>query len=86
MKYYDKRFLSDRSDEGGSIRWTLDTENRFNTEIIITDCSNSVNLDISFYKNKHIDRRIEKLDNLINSLTKLRKCLLLCKKNKKEKK
>ena len=84
MKYYDKRFLSDRSDEGGSVRWTIDTKHSYNTELIITDCEKKICLDIYFNKKKHIDKKIEKVDNLINSLMKLRECLLLCKKEKKQ--
>lgn len=82
MKFQDKRFLSDRGDEGGSFRWTIDTQHNYDNVLIITDCYKVVTLEFSFRNNKELEERIEKVDNMIDSLLLLKESLKKCHKQK----
>lgn len=75
-----KKFLSDTPYEYGSVCWEVcvDPEDRYDliqADIRITDCNESISLQFSSNKEKHIDKRIQKLDNLIDSLKEMRKVL-----------
>lgn len=80
MKAQGKRFLTERGDEGGSIRWTLGKDAYFNgdinAEIIITDCNKSIYLDFSYTNNKALGKRVAKLESLIEELQDFRESLL----------
>ena len=79
MKFNDKRFLSPHSDEGGSVRWFIDTERYFDNELIMTDSYKTITLDFSYRDNKELQGRIEKVDTLIQSLTLMKEALIKCK-------
>lgn len=75
-----KKFLSDTPYEYGSVCWEVfvDPEDRYDliqADIRITDCSENIILQFSSQKEKHLDKRIQKLDNLIDSLKEMRKVL-----------
>lgn len=75
-----KQFLSDTPYEYGSVCWEVfvDPEDRYDliqADLRITDCSEKIILGFSSQKEKHIDKRIQKLDNLIDSLKEMRKVL-----------
>jgi len=88
MIAHDKRFLSERSDEGGSVRWAVDPHDGFKNFLTITDCSEVVSLDFYIPQtgniNKHVEKKVAKLDNLIESLQLFRKELLKCKVKPKQ--
>lgn len=81
----DKQFLSDSPSETGLICWavTLDTDSydyrRVACDLKLSDCTDNIILDFDCYKTKDIDKRINKVDRLIASLTKLRGVLVTCK-------
>lgn len=75
-----KKFLSDTPYEYGSVCWEVlvDPEDRYDliqADVRITDCSENIILQFSSQKEKHLDKRIQKLDNLIDSLKEMRKVL-----------
>ena len=85
MKARDKRFLNNSFDEG-AVSWTLKSGKdkpygEFVTAyLLISDCSKSVELDFCCENYKHVGKRIDKLDNLIDSLNDLREALVQAKK------
>lgn len=75
-----KKFLSDTPYEYGSVCWEVcvDPEDRYDllqANIRIADCNENIRLQFSSQKEKHLDKRIQKLDNLIDSLKEMRKVL-----------
>lgn len=73
-----KKFLSDTPYEYGSVCWEVcvDPKDRYDliqADIRITDCNENISLQFSSQKEKHLDKRIQKLDNLIDSLKEMRK-------------
>ena len=75
-----KKFLSDTPYEYGSVCWEVfvDPEDRYDliqADIRITDCNEKIILGFSSQKENHLDKRIQKLDNLIDSLKEMRKVL-----------
>lgn len=85
--HYDKRFLTHRSDEGGSIGWSIEKhewDTGYSSGITITDCYNKVNLDFTFHNNQQLDKRLDKLNNLIDSLELFRDKLESCREKPKK--
>ena len=83
MKLQGKKFLTDRGDEGGSVRWHVTTEddgfifaNLCGAELTITDCSSVVMLEFYCYKREDLVKRIAKLDVLLLELTAFRAALV----------
>lgn len=80
MKACDKRFLTNNPEEFGSVGWGVKTNPedyyKIQAELRITDCYEKVTLDFNCEKEKHIDKRIQKLDNLIESLNLMRDSLV----------
>ena len=78
MKAQGKRFLSERGDEGGNVRWCI-TEGVMGwheADLFIGDCFRSINLEFSHNgTGKQVEKRVAKLDNLIEELQKLREAL-----------
>lgn len=80
-----KRFLTDRGDEGGSVRWyignsdslftSLDS-NYVDIELNITDCSKAVTLDFSCTKYSDYVKRLGKVTALIAELAAFRVALI----------
>lgn len=89
MMKRNKTFLSDSHEEFDSIRWNVGTNpndclrREVTAEVMITDCSKVICLDFDCQEQRHIDKRIAKVDILINELTKFRDALESCKKSKK---
>ncbi len=86
MKKRDKRFLNDRQDEGGSVSWEVKVQpsNRHSSNdatlygnLSISDCSDSINLDFECYNFTpyKVQKRIDKLDELLTSLYLMREAL-----------
>ena len=82
MKAQGKRFLTDRGDEGGSVRWCVeaDTSDIFSfmlveADLIITDCYKTITLDFSTTSYKSIAKRIAKVDGMIAELTEFKAAL-----------
>lgn len=85
----NKRFLSDRSGEYGTIAWEINATEYYSGEYVpdkvdtdaslrLTDCYQIINLDFCSRKPQTQDERIEKVDNMINSLQEFRKALIEC--------
>lgn len=77
MKAQGKRFLSERGDEGGNVRWAVSQShsgcNYHEADVWIGDCFKSICLEFSHDGTpKQVDKRIAKLDNLIEELTEFR--------------
>jgi hypothetical protein len=81
-----KQFLSDSPDETGFIVVTAstpllekmeqyDTEPRVDAEVQLGDCTKKIYLDFNIYKDSDVQKRIEKLDVLINNLKELKDAL-----------
>lgn len=75
-----KRFLSDTPCEYGSVCWEVsaDPEDRYDlidSNLRIADCGKSIDLGFSTRKEEHLDKRIQKLDTLIESLQEMREAL-----------
>lgn len=97
-KNSDKRFLSAHPDQNGNVVWGCmmseyaDGEFSLECDLQIGDCSKWVNLEFGVYRYDNqgkpilpsINKRLRKLDKLINSLLKLRSSLEECKKIIKE--
>lgn len=84
----NKRFLSeDRHDETGSITYFVEkgTENYsvIQSTVKIYDCNRSISLDFDCYDYQEIDERLNKIDVLVEELTKVRDALASCKKGSK---
>lgn len=82
MKAQGKRFLSDRGDEGGSVRWHVSTDkddvfcNVVDATLYLTDCDRTITLEFDCYKREHTAKRIAKIDGLISELIAFK--LALC--------
>jgi hypothetical protein len=82
MKAQGKRFLTDRGDEGGSVRWYVVTNasstysNTIDATLYITDCYKGVALEFACYKSKHIAKRIAKLSSMISELALFKAALI----------
>lgn len=83
MRYVDKQFLSQCYGESGSIvvqfsSPTLDdySEGNYNRyvdgDIAISDCSKTINLDFTFSDENSMNKRIAKLDKMIEILQNAR--------------
>lgn len=75
-----KKFLSDTPYEYGSVCWEVfvDPDDRYDliqADIRIADCNEKIILGLSSQKENHLDKRIQKLDKLIDSLKEMRKVL-----------
>lgn len=88
MKKRDKRFLNDNHEEFGSVSWRVTTEGDgglFNRSVLaelrIADCYKVVSLDFDCDKASHIDKRLSKLDSLIDSLQDMREALVEAKED-----
>ena len=82
MKAQGKTFLTDRGDEGGSIRWFVIEDNQtfyrqVDAELIITDCKQAVVLEFDMDSNKDLPKRLAKVDTLIAELGRFREALVL---------
>ena len=79
MKAQGKRFLTERGNEGGSVRWAIETGSyltEIDAELILTDCSKSIYLEFSCDNNKALSKRVAKLEALIGELQDFRESLL----------
>lgn len=64
-----KLFLSDRSDEDGSIIWHVDLrESVIDSCIRLRDCNKCITLDFDAYGITDLDGRLAKVEKLIQSL------------------
>jgi len=85
MKAQGKRFLSERGDEGGSVRWYVNTEEDYcyttDAYLYISDCTKRIDLEFYSDDNKGLSKRVTKLDNLIEELQNFREALLQAEKN-----
>lgn len=86
----DKRFLSKRADEGGSIQWSV-TARKYSkgancfidTSLVIRDCGRSITLDFDFskkdkpeYNESNLEQRLAKVDTVLKSLLDMRKTMV----------
>lgn len=80
MKAQGKRFLTARGDEGGSVRWYVKTpEDEYylvESELYLSDCGKTITLEFSCEKYKHLDKRIAKVNALIQEATAFRNALV----------
>lgn len=83
MKKRDKRFLNESLEEFGMVGWHVKTkEDRswngeiVDSELVIKDCNDTIALNFSCDKPHHIQKRIDKLDTLLESLNGLRETLV----------
>ena len=80
MKKRDKRFLNDSHEEFGYICWSVSTEVTYggivSAELSIADCSKTICLEFDCHEQKHIQKRIQKLDNMMESLHNMREALV----------
>lgn len=84
MKRQGKRFLTNRGDEGGSVRWYVETEEEcgglfgyqvMDSSLHITDCDKCITLEFSCPDYKAFTKRIAKLDELLAELASFRTAL-----------
>ena len=80
MKAQGKRFLTKRGDEGGSVRWSINTDEYSNKSIesylTLTDCGGTITLEFSYHTSKGYDKRVAKLDAVIEELQSMRTALV----------
>lgn len=88
MKKRDKQFLNESLEEFGMVGWSVRTKDDIewgcdllSAELIIKDCSNTITLDFDCEKQPHVQKRIDKLETLINSLTDFRDALVEAKQD-----
>ena len=88
----NKTFLSDSHEEFGSVSWVVETNGEDNilgyvveANLTISDCSKCAQLDFDCKGYKHIDKRIKKLDTLIEELQKMKEAMLEVKASKRKK-
>ena len=85
----NKTFLSQSHQETGNIAWYVSTDRGdqdFFSELVssdlkISDCSGSISLDFSCEKPSHIDKRIDKIDTIIQELQSMKEGFLEAKKS-----
>lgn len=79
MLYGDKKFLNDDPREMGSIAFNIESPklgdkiNKYDEVDVclqMQDCSRRINIDLSFKTEKGLDKRLAKLDVIIETLTK----------------
>lgn len=79
FKAQGKQFTSDRGDEGGSVRWSVTTGQEYSREVyadlIVTDCYHTVSLEFSADTARQVDKRLAKLDIVIQELLSFRAAL-----------
>ena len=86
MRYLDKQFLSDSYGESGHIvvqfssplleEYREGNYNRYvNADISIADCSKTICLDFTFSDEKAMEKRLKKIDKMIEVLQNARKAL-----------
>lgn len=87
MRYVSKEFLSKSADESGSIVCQIETPRQKDinshhvlngasyiwAKIKINDCSKAVTLDFDCHDQKSYEKRIEKLDKLLEEVQTMRK-------------
>ena len=78
-----KAILSDSFDESGMVSWTVYVSAKqysfdypVTGQLRIQDCSKYILLDFDCRNTKDVDKRVEKLDRLINELLDMRLALL----------
>lgn len=93
MRARGKTYLNNSFNEGGSIKWKVLSGvhkeykcDIINSELVITDCSNTIVLDFDCEKKAHIPKRIAKLDVLIDELSKMKAALVQAENETKKKK
>lgn len=95
MNAKGRRFISEKGNEGGSIRWYIEGKFKgkyfgIKSALILTDCARSVELDFNLYSSKDISQRVAKVDELIDELVNFKSHLAnikpRVKKNKKKEK
>ena len=77
MKAKDKRFLNDSHEEFASVSWYVTNEDKvfynfMESEVRIADCHNVITLDFNCADIVAAKKRLQKLDNLIESLSEMR--------------
>tara|TARA_S200002703_G_C3746226_1_gene229589 strand:- start:485 stop:790 length:306 start_codon:yes stop_codon:yes gene_type:complete len=88
----NKEFLSNAHGEGGSINWYIATgnciDNDFNMfsnivegELKLSDCYRTITLDFSCENIKQLDKRVIKVQTLIDNLLEMKKGLLEAKES-----
>ena len=86
MRYVDKRFLNDDPYETSSICCILEVEAEFDEngdisfideqmKVVVKDCYKTVEIGLSSISGEDAQSRLEKLDNMIDALTKVREKL-----------
>lgn len=81
MKEREKQFLNDSHEEFGYVSWRVSVDKMghnyypVNSSLHIADCSDKITLDFDCRDTKSIDKRIAKLDVLIDSLLRMRTTL-----------
>lgn len=87
MRYVSKEFLSKSADESGSIVCQIETPRQADihqhhvqdkvtyiwAKIKINDCSKHVTLDFDCHDQKSFEKRVEKLDKLVQEVQTMRK-------------
>lgn len=79
MLYGDKKFLNDDPREMGSIAFNIESPklgdkitkyDAVGVYLQMQDCSNRIDIDLSFKTEKGLDKRLAKLDVIIETLSK----------------
>ena len=86
MRYVDKQFLTQGPHEGGSVfcfietplvknidNWTLEKGGNIHGSIQIRDCHNQIELDFGAGRQSEYEKRVEKIDHMIEMLSAFRK-------------
>ena len=77
-----KKFLSDSHEEGGTVSWRGKTgqeswdNSLFEGEVRLTDCSKAIYLEFNCHRYKDIQKRLDKVDVLLEELNKFKGTLL----------
>lgn len=82
MRRSNKRFLTTNPSESGAIIWYVrkEEDSRFevmDASVVIKDCHETVNLDFSVEDWNKLQKRIDKLDVLIEELQKMREAMVV---------
>ena len=80
MKAQGKKFLTERGDEGGSLRWFINTEGeehawKVESSLTLTDCYRHITLEFHAGTKPQCLKRVAKLDTLIEELQEFRESL-----------
>lgn len=86
IRHRNKVFLSDSHEQGGSVTWNVAADKGVDDDgkkkdpitstLRITDCYRIVYLEFDCSKVKHIQKRIDKVDVLLEEITKFKEALL----------